>query len=41
MPATLTLEDAEPLNVVLKPGLNSFYIPIAEVTQETRVTMTI
>jgi putative alpha-1,2-mannosidase len=41
MPATLTLESAEPLNVVLKPGLNSFYIPVAEVTSETPVTMMI
>jgi predicted alpha-1,2-mannosidase len=41
VPATLTLEGAEPLHVVLKPGLNSFYMAVAAVTQETPVAMTI
>jgi putative alpha-1,2-mannosidase len=41
IPATLTLEGAEPVNVILNAGLNSFYIPIAEVFHETPVTVTI
>lgn len=41
VPTTLTLEGAEPLHVMLKPGLNSFYMAVAAVTQETPVAMTI